>query len=67
MRCELKDTIEHQCTTLEEAVAPIPPVVLHDMMRLGFDPKVERDQRNAADPPGQASSCHKITWKMILN
>ena len=67
MGSQFEDTIKDKGTTLEEAVAPIPPVVLHDMMRLGFDPKVERDQRNAADPPGQASSCHKITWKMILN
>ena len=65
MRRELKNTIEYQCTTLEEAVTPIQPVVLHDMMCLGLEPKVERDQSNATDPPRQSSLCHKITWNDI--
>ena len=50
MRGKFKYTIEDESTALEEHIAPVPAVVLDHVVRLGLDPKVEGNQRNAADP-----------------
>ena len=51
MRRELEDAVKDERTTLKEDIAPVPAVVLDDIVSLGLDPKVERDQGNTADPP----------------
>lgn len=43
VRRQLKDTIEHESTTLKEHVSPIPAIIFYDVMSLSFDPKVERN------------------------
>ena len=48
---EFEDTVEHEGTALEEDIAPVPAIVLDDVVRLGLDPEVERDESDAADPP----------------
>ena len=35
---QFENAVEYQCTTLEEDVAPVPAIVLHNVMRLGLDP-----------------------------
>ena len=50
MRCHLEHAVENEATAGEEAVAPIPPIVLDDVMGLGFDPPIERDEREAGNP-----------------
>ena len=52
MRRKLKDTIEREPAALEEHVSPVPPIILDDVVRLGLHPQVERNQRDAPDPPG---------------
>ena len=51
MRRELEDAVKDERTTLKEDIAPVPAVVLDDIVSLGLDPKVERDESDAADPP----------------
>jgi hypothetical protein len=50
MRCEFKHAIKNERATLEEAVAPVPAIVLNNVMRLRFDPEIERDEDDTADP-----------------
>ena len=50
MRRELKHAVKDKCTTLEEAVAPVPAIVLNDMVGLGLDPEIERNQGDTSDP-----------------
>ena len=50
MRRHLENTIEHEGPSFEETVAPVPSVVLDDMMSLLLHPDVERDQRDTGDP-----------------
>ena len=50
MRRELEYAVEYERTALEEDVAPVPAIVFHDVMRLGFDPQVESNQCNTTDP-----------------
>ena len=47
---KLENAVKHESTALEEHIPPVPPIILDDVMRLGLDPKVEGNQRNAADP-----------------
>jgi hypothetical protein len=57
MRCELKHAVKDECTALEEAVAPVPAIVLNDMVRLGLDPEIERDQDDTSDPTASITKC----------
>ena len=41
MWCKLKHAVKDKCAALEETVAPVPAIVLNDMMRLGLDPEIE--------------------------
>jgi len=41
MRSKLEHTIKDKCTTLEEAVSPIPTIVLDDIVSFGLHPEVE--------------------------
>lgn len=50
---ELEHAVERQATTLEEHVSPVPAIILDNMVRLGLDPEVKRDERKAADPPAE--------------
>jgi hypothetical protein len=50
MWSELKHAVKDECTTLEKAVTPVPTIVLNDMVGLGLDPEIERDQGDASDP-----------------
>ena len=50
MRCHLKHAVEDQAAASKEAVAPIPPVILDDVMGLRLDPPIERDEREAGHP-----------------
>ena len=43
MRRELEDAVKDERTTLKEDIAPVPAVVLDDIVSLGLDPKVECD------------------------
>src|SRR5258708_33073235 len=46
----LEDTVEDETTADEEAVAPVPAIVLDDVVGLGLDPPVERDEGETRDP-----------------
>ena len=50
MRRELKHAVKYECATLEEAVAPVPAIVLDDVVGLGLNPKIEGDQGDTSDP-----------------
>lgn len=50
MRGQLKDTIEYEGTSLEEDVAPVPAVILDDVVGLRLHPQIEPDERKSADP-----------------
>ena len=54
MRREFEDTIKHESTALEEHIAPVPAVILHDIVRLSLDPQIESNERDTADPPNSA-------------
>ena len=43
VRGELEDAVKDERTTLKEDVAPVPAVVLDDVMSLGFHPEIEGD------------------------
>ena len=43
MRGELEHAVKDERAALEEDVAPVPAVVLDDIVSLGLDPKVECD------------------------
>ena len=71
VRCKLEHAIKHQITTLEEDITPVPAVILHDVVRFCFDPEIERDQRDTADPANKVSlvkgnrlttSTYRMTW-----
>ncbi len=51
MRGELEHAIENESAALEEDVAPVPAIVLYNIVSLGLDPEVECDEGNTADPP----------------
>ena len=51
MGSQLKDTIEDKVASLEETVAPVPPIVLDDVVSLGLDPEIEANQCNSSQPP----------------
>ena len=51
MRGELEHAVEDKRAALEEDVAPVPAIVLHDVVCLRLDPEVEGNKGNAADPP----------------
>ena len=48
---KLEHAIKDERATLEENVSPVPPVILDDLVGLGFDPQVEGNQRDTPDPP----------------
>jgi len=50
MRRKLEHAIKDECTTLEEAVAPVPTVILDHMVRFRLDPKVEFHEGDTTDP-----------------
>lgn len=50
MRCHFEHPIKDEGTALEKDVAPIPAVVLDDVMSLCLDPEVERDEGEPTDP-----------------
>jgi hypothetical protein len=50
MRREFKHAIKDKRTTLEETVAPVPAIVLNNMVRLGFDPEIEGDENDTTNP-----------------
>ena len=51
MRRQLENAIECQPAALKENVSPVPPIILDDLVGLGFDPQVEGNQRDTPDPP----------------
>ena len=52
MRCHLEHAVKDEAAASEEAVAPIPSIILHDVVGLGLDPPIEGDEREASDPTG---------------
>lgn len=47
MGCQFKYAVEDEGTTLEEYIAPVPSVILDDVVSLCFDPKIEQNKGNA--------------------
>ena len=71
MRCELEHAIKDQATTLEEDISPVPAVILHDAVRFRFNPEIERDECETANPANKVSlvkddrfitSTYRMTW-----
>lgn len=56
MRRHLEHTIEDEATTSEEAITPVPPVILDDMVGLCLNPPIERNQREAGHPARDVDS-----------
>lgn len=50
MRRKLEHAVKDECTTLKEAVAPVPTVILDHMVRFRLDPEVECNEDDATDP-----------------
>jgi hypothetical protein len=50
MRRKLKHAVKYERTSLKEAVAPVPTVILDDMVRFGLDPEVESDKDDTTNP-----------------
>lgn len=50
MRRKFEHAVKDECTTLEEAVAPVPTVILDHMVRFRLDPEVECNEDDTADP-----------------
>lgn len=50
MRRKLEHAVKDECTTLEEAVAPVPTVILDHVVRFRLDPEVECNEDDTADP-----------------
>lgn len=51
MRRQLENAVKHEGATLEEDVAPVPTVILYDMVGFRLDPEVECNEGEATDPP----------------
>ena len=51
MRSELEYAIEHEGTTLEKYVTPVPTIVFNDIVSLSLYPQVEPDQGYSSEPP----------------
>lgn len=47
---ELKDTIKHECSPLEKAVAPVPTVIFDDVMGFSLHPQIESDKGDSTRP-----------------
>ena len=50
MRHKLEHAVKDECTTLEEAVAPVPTVILDHMVRFRLDPEVECNEDDTTNP-----------------
>jgi hypothetical protein len=50
MRRKLEHAVKDECTTLEEAVAPVPTVILDHIVRFRLDPEVKCNEDNTTDP-----------------
>jgi hypothetical protein len=50
MRRKLEHAVKDECTTLEEAVAPVPTVILDHVVRFRLDPEVECNEDDTTDP-----------------
>jgi hypothetical protein len=50
MRRKFEHAVKDECTTLEEAIAPVPTVILDHMVRFRLDPEVECNEDNTTDP-----------------
>jgi hypothetical protein len=50
MRRKLEHAVKDECTTLEEAVAPVPTVILDHMVCFRLDPEVECYEDDTTDP-----------------
>ena len=51
MGSKLENSIEHEGSTLEKHVTPVPTIVLDDIMSLRLYPQVEPNQGNSSEPP----------------
>lgn len=47
---KLKHAVKDECTTLEEAVTPVPAVILDHMVCFRLDPEVEYDKDHTSNP-----------------
>ena len=47
---KLEHAVKDECTTLEEAVAPVPTVILDHMLCFRLDPEVECYEDDTTDP-----------------
>lgn len=63
MRRKLKHAIKNERTTLKEAVAPVPAVILDHMVRFRFDPEVECDEDDTTDPAGVGQTIISLACK----
>jgi len=54
MRCELENAIKDECSTLKEAIAPVPTIICNYVVRFGLDPEVEDDEGDATNPDNKA-------------
>ena len=51
MGCKLEDAVENQVASLEEAVSPVPAVVLDDVVCFSLNPGVKTDEEETGEPP----------------
>lgn len=51
MRSQFEHAVEDERAALEEDVAPVPAIVLDDIVGFSLDPQIERNERDTADPP----------------
>ena len=55
VRSEFEHAIEYEGSTLEKYVAPVPAVVLDDIVSFGLYPQIKPDQSHPGEPPVRES------------
>jgi len=64
VRSELEHAIEHEGTTLEKYVTPVPAIIFDDIVSLSLYPQVEPDQGYSSEPP-VGELFHRINYNRV--
>ena len=65
MRSKLEHAIENEGATLKKDVAPVPTVVLDDIVSLSLYPQIEPNQGYSTEPPARRD--HSMGFKSSYN
>ena len=65
MRSKLKHAIEYESPALKEYVAPVPTIVLDDVVSLGLYPQIEPYQGYSTEPPAKRYCSLKFKFNKV--